>query len=54
MEVKLTKKSIALICVLTKWDLLVMHSDKDNLEIIREILEVCENVNDDFNEKDGE
>lgn len=54
MEDNLTRKSIALICVLTKWNLLVMHSDEDNLEIIKEILVVCENVSDDFNPKDGE
>lgn len=46
MEDKLTRKHVNLICVLTKWNLLVMHSDDDNLEIIKEIIGACENVKD--------
>lgn len=46
MEDKLTNKTVALICVLVKWNLLVMHSDEDNLEIIKEIMDACKNVND--------
>lgn len=50
MEDKLTKKHVNIICVLIRWNLLVMHSDDDNLQIINEIIEACE----DNNGKDGE
>lgn len=46
MEDKLTKKHVNVICVLIRWNLLVMHSDEDNLEIIKEIIGACENTND--------
>jgi hypothetical protein len=53
VEDKLTRKHVNVICVLTRWNLLVMHSDDDNLQIIKELIEACED-NDNLNSIDGE
>lgn len=54
MEEKLTRKTVALICVLTKWDLLHENSDEDNLQMIKEIIGACKNVKDNLYAKDEE
>lgn len=54
MEDKLTRKSVALICFLTKWNILSKYADEECLEIINGIIEICENVKDNLNAKDGE
>ncbi len=54
VEEKLTRKTVALICVLTKWDLLHENSDEDNLQMIKEIIGACKNVKDNLYAKDEE
>ncbi len=54
MEHKLTRKSVALICFLTKWDILSKYADEECLDIVNGIIEICQNVKDDVNAKDGE
>ena len=54
MEDKIGKKEVALICFLTQWDILSRYADEECLQIIKGIIDICANVKDNPNAKDGE